>query len=411
MPVDRIRYEVVIVGGGLVGLSLACALAGAGVSVGVIDREAPATWTQAGFDGRASAIAHGSQQVLAGIGLWPLLRDQACPIKEIRVSDQESPFFLHYDHAEIGDNPMGFMLENRVMRGALVKLASGLEQLDLHAPVVVETVRRDGAGVGVVLADGREITGGVLFACDGRNSALRDQAGITTTRWNYRQSGIVCTVAHEKPHRNIAHERFLAAGPFAILPLLDDGAGRHLSSIVWTERRQLVAAIMGLDEAAFAVELALRFGDFLGEVAVVGQRWSYPLGLLHADRYTAERLALVGDAAHAIHPIAGQGLNMGLRDVAALAEAVVDARRLGLDVGSGAVLQRYERWRRFDNTVLMFATDGLNRLFSNDVAPIRLGRDLGLAAVNSLPPLRRLFMRHAMGVVGTLPRLARGELL
>ncbi|MHA1570929.1 MAG: UbiH/UbiF/VisC/COQ6 family ubiquinone biosynthesis hydroxylase [Alphaproteobacteria bacterium] len=405
------RYDVVIVGGGLVGMSLACALAGAGVSVGVVDREAPSKWQQTGFDGRASAITYGSQQVLAGIGLWPLLDDQACPIKEIRVSDQESPLFLHYDHGEIGDNAMGFMVENRVMRGALMKLAGGLDKLDLHAPAVVETVRRDGAGVGVSLADGGEILARVLFACDGRNSMLRARAGITVTRWDYEQSGIVCTVTHEHAHRNIAHERFLSAGPFAILPLLDDWEGRHLSSIVWTERRDLAPAIMALDESEFTAELARRFGDFLGEVALVGQRWCYPLGLLHADRYTSQRLALVGDAAHAIHPIAGQGLNMGLRDVAALAEAVVDARRLGLDVGSETVLERYERWRRFDNTLLMIATDGLNRLFSNDVAPIRLGRDLGLAAVNALPPLRRLFMRHAMGVVGTLPRLARGELL
>ena len=411
MPVDRVRYDVVIVGGGLVGLSLACALAEAGVSVGLVDREAPSTWAQTGFDGRASAITYGNQQVLAGIGLWPLLADQACPIKEIRVSDQDSPLFLHYDHAEIGDSPMGFMLENRVIRAALMKLAAGLDALDLYAPADVETVHRDAGRAGVTLADGRQIFGGVLFACDGRNSMLRAGAGITVTRWDYRQSGIVCTVAHERPHQNIAHERFLPAGPFAILPLLDDGEGRHLSSIVWTERRDLAPAIMALDETAFRAELARRFGDFLGEVAVVGQRWSYPLGLLHADRYTSRRLALVGDAAHAIHPIAGQGLNMGLRDVAALAEAVVDARRLGLDVGSATVLERYERWRRFDNTLLMFATDGLNRLFANDVAPVRLGRDLGLAAVNAVPPLRRLFMRHAMGVVGTLPRLARGELL
>lgn len=409
MTGERVNSEVIIVGGGMVGLSLACGLAGAGIEVVVIDRESPAAWTDRGFDGRASAIAYGSQQVLAGIGLWPLLAERACPIEEIRVSDQDSPLFLHYDHGEIGNRPMGYMVENRVTRAGLLTLAGGLDRLTLIAPGAVASVSREGAGVEVMLDDGREIAGGVLFACDGRNSAQRRAAGIGVTAWEYGQSGIVCSVAHERPHRNIAHERFLPAGPFAILPLLDDDQGRHLSSIVWTEKRHLAPALMALEDPSFEAELARRFGDFLGDVAVAGQRWSYPLGLLHAERYTARRLALVGDAAHAIHPIAGQGLNMGLRDVAALAEAVVDARRLGLDVGSEAVLGRYEQWRRLDNTLLMFVTDGLNRLFSNDVAPIRLGRDLGLAAVNAMPPLRKLFMRHAMGVVGTLPRLARGE--
>ncbi len=408
---DPIRSEVVIIGGGMVGLSLACGLAGAGLKVVVLDSGTPAKWLAAEFDGRASAIAHGSQQVLAGIGLWPRLAGQACPIKEIRVSDQESPWFLHYDHAEIGDRPMGYMVENRVIRAALLQLAASLDRLDLLAPVAVAQVVEEGPGVRVTLEDGREITAAVLFACDGRHSAQRQRMGIAVAEWQYRQSGIVCTVAHERPHRNIAHERFLPAGPFAILPLLDDDQGRHLSSIVWTERRALAPAMTALPDKAFEAELARRFGDFLGAPAVIGPRWCYPLGVLHAERYTAPRMALVGDAAHAIHPIAGQGLNMGLRDVAALAELVVDARRLGLDVGSAAVLRRYEQWRCFDNTLLMFVTDGLNRLFSNDIAPVRLGRDLGLAAVNAVPPLRRLFMRHAMGVVGTLPRLARGEAL
>jgi 2-octaprenyl-6-methoxyphenol hydroxylase len=224
--------------------------------------------------------------------------------------------------------------------------------------------------------------------------------------WRYPQTGIVCTVAHELGHQGVAHERFLPPGPFAILPLK-----HNRSSLVWTERADLAPALLALDEAAFAAEMGRRFGDFLGATRVVGARWSYPLSLLHAERYVAPRLALVGDAAHCMHPIAGQGLNLGLRDVAALAEVLTDARRLGLDIGAASVLERYQRWRRFDSVALLAVTDSLNRLFSNDLAPLRLARDLGLAAVDRLPPLKRLFMRHAMGTVGKLPRLLEGEAL
>ena len=244
----------------------------------------------------------------------------------------------------------------------------------------------------------------LAVAADGRDSALRREAGIAVTTWRYPQVGIVCTVAHERPHRGIAHERFLPAGPFAILPMTG-----NRSSLVWTERSDLAPAMMALGEAEFGSEVALRFGDFLGRLDVVGPRWSYPLALVHAERYADRRLALVGDAAHAIHPIAGQGLNLGLRDAAALAEALVDDRRLGLDIGAAGALERYQRWRRFDSLVLMAATDGLNRLFSNDIEPLRLARDVGLAAVNRAVPLKRFIMRHAMGTLGRLPRLVRGQ--
>ncbi len=403
--------DAVIVGGGMVGLTLGAALAGAGLRATVIDTVDPAATVEPDYDGRTSAIAPGSQRVLAGAGVWDGIAARACPIHDIRVSDGDAPLFLHYDHREAGLGPMGWIVENRDIRRALVARAARLETLRLRAPARLTRLERGRHLVTAHLADGGAVRAPLVLACDGHNSTVRRRAGIAAAEWRYPQTGIVCTVAHERPHRNVAHERFLPAGPFAILPMVDDERGRHRSSIVWTEREKLAPSILGLDRHGFAAELAARFGNFLGALEVVGRRWAYPLGLLHAERYIDRRLALVGDAAHAIHPIAGQGLNMGLRDVAALAEVLVDARRLGLDPGGAEVLARYQRWRRFDNTVLMFVTDGLNRLFSNDLAPVRLARDLGLAAVDAVPPLKRLFMRHAMGLMGDLPRLARGEAL
>ncbi len=403
---ERIETEVLVVGGGMVGMTFACALADVGVAVTVVDRADPASMVDAGFDGRVSAIAYGSRRVIETIGLWPALARQAEPILEIRVSDGDSPLFLHYDHAEIGDQPLGHIVENRHIRRALFDLAARHGRLRLVAPCSVDTVTRGAAGVAARLADGREVRARLVVAADGRGSALRRAAGINVTAWRYPQTGIVCTVAHQRPHRGIAHERFLPAGPFAILPMTGDR-----SSLVWTERATLAPAMMALDDDAFGTEVARRFGDFLGDLEVVGPRWSYPLSLVHAERYTARRLALIGDAAHAIHPIAGQGLNLGIRDVAVLAEVLVDARRLGLDIGASDDLEHYQRRRRFDSVVLAAATDGLNRLFSTDDPAITLVRGLGLAAVNRAAPLKRLFMRHAMGVVGELPRLARGARL
>ncbi len=398
--------EVVVVGAGMVGLSLACALAGAGVEVIVIDRAAPAAVTDAGADGRVSSIAHGSQRALAALGLWDAMAKHAQPILEIRVADGDSPLFLHYDHRDLGAAPLGYIVENRHIRRALFAAAARLDRLQLLAPSEVVSLTRDRSGVEARLKGGGAVRARLAVAADGRISALRKGAGIAVTTWRYPQVGIVCTVAHERPHHGIAHERFLPAGPFAILPMIGDR-----SSLVWTERADLAPTMTALGEADFNAEMARRFGDFLGWVEVVGGRWSYPLGLVHAECYVAERLALVGDAAHAIHPIAGQGLNLGLRDAAALAEALVDDRRLGLDIGSAGTLERYQRWRRFDSLVLMAVTDGLNRLFSNDVEPLRLARDVGLAMVNRAVPLKRLIMRHAMGTLGRTPRLVRGQRL
>jgi 2-octaprenyl-6-methoxyphenol hydroxylase len=255
-----------------------------------------------------------------------------------------------------------------------------------------------------VLDGGERLRARLVAAADGANSPLRRAAGIPAVKWRYRQIGIVTTVAHEQPHRGVAVEHFLPSGPFAILPMTG-----NRSSIVWTEQADLAPRLLALSDAAFAAELRARFGEFLGHVKPVGPRWAYPLALMQAERYVARRLALVGEAAHVIHPIAGQGLNIGIRDIAALAELVVDARRLGLDIGNAALLERYQRWRRADAVLLAAVTDGLNRLFSNTIPPVRLARDVGLAIVNRLPPLKRLLMRHAMGVLGNRPRLVRGE--
>ncbi len=409
MAADR-ECDVAIVGGGMVGLSLALALSGAGLRVAAIDREAPSAASADSADGRSSAIAWGSQRVLAALGLWEDLAPHAAPIDDIRVSDGTSRLFLHYDHAEVADHPLGYIVENRHTRRALQAAIARRPLLDLVAPMAVTAIAPSAAGWRLTLGDGSGVAARLLVACDGRRSFVREAAGIAVFSHRYPQTGIVATLRHALPHRNVAHERFLPAGPFAMLPLPDrDGA--HRSSIVWTEHAALAPRIMALDDIAFAAEARRRFGDWLGALAVEGPRFAYPLEFVHAGAYVGPRLALAGDAAHAIHPIAGQGFNLGLRDVAALAECVVDAARLGLDIGAADVLERYARWRRVDAMSLLAVTDALNRLFSNDIAPLRLARDLGLAAVDRIAPLKRLLMRHAMGVVGDLPRLVRGEKL
>ncbi len=418
---DEATTEVLISGGGMVGLTLGIALAGAGVDVVVLEPRDPAASTDAAFDGRSSAIARGTQRLLAALGIWPGMAAAAEPILDIRVSDGRigsaaSRLFLHYgrdERAKEPDEPMGYIVENRAIRTALHARAAEMPTLRFMVPERLTNLER-GTGTApaeATLSNGQHLRARLVVAAEGRGSPLRAAAGIRMTAWDYPQSGIVCTVAHEAPHHGVAHEHFLPAGPFALLPMTDGADGGHRSSLVWTERRTLVPAMLALDDAAFGAELQRRFGDSLGALRPAGRRWSYPLSLMHAERYIDHRLALVGDAAHGIHPITGQGLNLGLRDVAALAETVVEARRLGLDPGEANVLARYQQWRRFDNTVLMITTDGLNRLFSNDLAPLRLARDVGLAAVNRLPPLKRLFMQHAMGLVGDLPRLIRGQAL
>lgn len=403
---DTLRVDVVVVGGGLVGLSLGHALASAGIEVAVVDREEPAIAANDAYDGRAFAISYGSRRILDGLGLWQEMGSHAAPIRDIRVTDGPSMLFLHYDHREVGDEPLGHIVESRFVRRALLGALSQRPRLKLIAPETVTKLEHGKSNVVAHLSKGRRIEAGLAIAADGRASPIRRAAGISAIEWGYTQTAIVCTVALSRPHDGVAHERFLPVGPFALLPLPGD-----YSSVVWTERNEVAPAMMALDDDAFSEAMTRRFGEALGPLRVFGRRWSYPLGLLIAERFTADRMALVGDAAHSIHPLAGQGLNLAIRDVAALAEVVVDAHRLGLDIGAADVLDRYASWRRLDTLALLAVTDGLNRLFSNDVGPLRLMRDLGLAAVDRMPGLKRLFMRHAMGTVGDLPRLARGEAL
>ena len=408
-PSRNIRADVGHVGAGLVGSTLACALAKHGVTTAVIDRLAPSTLLAPTFDGRASAVALSAQRLLRAIGVWDHLAGQTEAIREIRVSDGDAPFFLHYDHADLGDEPLGSMAENRHLRAALAKqMLSCADHLQIISPASVTSMAQRADDITLTLDDGRTVTTALAVSAEGRNAALRGLAGIGVTGWTYPQIGIVATIGHARSHDGIAHEHFLPAGPFAILPLPDDG-GVHRSSLVWTEREDVADSYMALPEAAFLAEIAERVGGFLGELSLIGPRFSHPLGLQFAAQYTSGRLVLAGDAAHGIHPIAGQGLNLGFRDVAALTEIIVDAKQLGLDLAHPGGLARYQRWRRTDNLVMAGVTDVLNRLFSNDVTPIRLARDAGLGVVNRIGPLKKFLMRHAMGTVGELPRLMRGE--
>lgn len=399
--------DVIIAGGGMVGLTLAIALSQSGLRTVVVEREALPTLTGAGFDGRCSALAYANVRMFRALGLWDALAPNTQPINDILVSDAApggvSPFSLHFDHREIGA-VMGAMAENRHIREVLQEAAARTPGLRLISGQTIASLDRDGLRARAVLSGGEQIEATLAVAAEGRDSPLREEAGLSVIGWDYKQTGIVTTVAHERPHHGVAYEHFLPAGPFAILPLTG-----NRSSLVWTEREDIAPGILALPDAEFTRELGKRFGDHLGAVTPIGPRWSYPLRFQLARQTIAPRLAVIGDAAQGIHPIAGQGLNLGFKDVAALTETILDAARLGSDFGRVDVLARYERWRRFDRVTLALGTDALNRLFSTGLAPVRLARDLGLGAVDAVGPLRRFFMRHAGGDAGQLPRLLRGE--
>ena len=402
--------DIVIVGGGLNGPALALALAQGGLKVAVVDARPSLLRAEAGFDGRAYALAIASKRLLEVIGVWPRLQAKVQPILKIKASDGvagqgPAPFFLTFDHAELEEGPMGFMAEDRFLYAAFLAAMDEAEEVTLLSGETVVAQEVGAAGVSVTLASGRELRARMLVGCDGRASGVAARAGIARTGWGYGQTALVTAIAHEKDHQGIAHQFFMPAGPLAILPL----PGGHHSSIVWSETEAQAAAIQALGDDEYLEALRPRFGDFLGEISLAGARFTYPLSLTLANSLVAARLALVGDAAHGVHPIAGQGLNLGLRDVAALAEVLIKAARRGEDIGAVDVLERYQRWRRFDSTVLALGMDGVNRLFSNDNPLLRAGRDLGLGVVNAVPQLRRGFMRQAAGLKADLPKLLAGQ--
>src|SRR5437868_9470668 len=403
------QRSIVIGGGAFAGLALAVALRqGLGSDIPIIVAD-PALGTRPSRDPRATAIVASCRRLFETLGAWEGVADKAQPILDMvvtdsRLEDATRPVFLTFAGDVEPGEPFAHMVENRYLVDALVRRAEA-EGVDLRASAVMSYDSRPDS-IDVTLADGSAVEASLLVAADGARSKLRERAGIATHGWDYNQSGIVVTVGHERDHRGRAEEHFLPAGPFAILPLTG-----NRSSLVLTEKRSEAARITALPEAEFLGELEQRFGLHLGEIKVLDKPRSFPLGYFVARSFIAERLALVGDAAHVIHPIAGQGLNMGLKDVAALAEVVVDAARLGMDLGQADVLERYQRWRRFDTMAMGLATNSLNLLFSNESKLLRAVRDIGLGLVDRAPPLKNLFIRQAAGLTGEVPRLLKGEAL
>lgn len=399
--------EILITGGGLNGSALALALARAGHSVTVIDALSEKIRKNPAFDGRAYALALASVRLLRAIGIWDRVTEHAQPMLEIKVTDGRagegpSPFFMHFDHAEIEEGPMGHMLEDRFLRRAFLEAMSETPGITHMAGDTVIAQDINPTGVTLSLASGKTLSGTLLIGSDGRNSGTAQRAGISRTGWGYGQTALVCAIEHDLPHDGIAHQFFMPPGPLAILPLPG-----NVSSIVWSESETTAAQFAVLSDADFLKVLRPRFGDFLGDIKLRGKRFTYPLGLTVANSFVADRLALIGDAAHGMHPIAGQGFNAGLRDVGALAQVLDEATRRGEDIGAPDVLARYQQWRRFDTATLALTTDLTNRLFSNDNPLLRLGRDLGMGAINAMPALRRKFIREAAGLTGDLPDLMR----
>lgn len=403
--------DILVVGGGLNGSALSIALASTGFDVTVVDRQSDTVKQADDFDGRGYALSYASCQMFKALGVWQHIADQVQPILDIKVSDGRAgegaaPYHLHFDHQELEEGPMGYLLEDRFLRRAfrtVIAESTGITYLN-DADVVAQD--SDALGASVTLADGRALRARLMIGCDGRGSQVAARAGISRRGWGYDQTALVCAVAHELPHNGTAHQFFTPSGPLAILPLLG-----NKSSIVWSETTTRANEINALDDAGYLDALAPVFGDFLGQIELAGGRFSYPLTLSLADSFVGERLALVGDAAHGLHPLAGQGLNLGLKDIAALAEVLANAARRGEDIGTKPVLERYQQWRRFDTSAMAAATDGINRLFSNDNMVLRGLRDAGLGMVNATPQLRRGFMRHAAGLSGDLPKLLRGQLI
>jgi 2-octaprenyl-6-methoxyphenol hydroxylase len=398
------KRDLLILGGGLVGMTLALAAAKKGLSSHVVDRADPAELTAEGFDGRASAISTASWNLFGNIGLAARLEPHACPIASIAVTDGMKPGRIDFQ-PEPHEGSLGRMFANRELRLALFEAAAQEPLIAWHSRAEVVARERGEFGVSATLGDGTKLEAALMVAAEGRNSPTREQAGIAVAKWDYRHRAIITVLSHAKPHGNVAWEIFYPAGPFALLPLLDKPTGEHRSALVWTVDERDAAGTLALGDRAFIAEVEKRMHGVFGEVAVDGPRSSYPLGFHHTAAIVAPRLALVGDAAHGIHPIAGQGLNLGLRDVGALVEVVAEGMRLGLEPGDAQLLARYERWRGLDSMMVALATDGLTRLFGLPGRLPSVIRRFGMSAVQRTPALKHWFMDEARGVSGKLPEL------
>ena len=409
------KFDIAIVGGGLAGGLAAAALSDAGFSCALIDIQPLATKTEASFDGRTTAISYACARVFKRLGLWDAIAPEAEPIRDILVTDGRpsgrfskgdvSPLKLHFDSRELGtDEPLGWIAENQRLRSVINDHILNADGIEIFAPARWRDVDFGAGAARLTLDNGDTINADLIVGADGRFSMLRAEANIKLNKWRYKQAGIVVTVAHKKPHKGVAQELFLPSGPFAILPMT-----QNRSSLVWTEREDLAPEFLKLNDDAFTREIENRFGPYLGAISLASPRWSYPLAFHLAQSYIAPRLALIGDAAHAIHPIAGQGFNLGIKDIAALTDVLVEARSVGLDIGAMTAIEGYQRWRRYDSTTLALGTDVLNRLFSNDIGPLRIARDIGMDAVGRVAPLRKMFMRQAGADLGKLPKLMAAE--
>lgn len=393
-------YDVIIIGGGLSGGAMAALLGASGFHVACIDRDEPVTQLTETFDGRTTAISWGSRKILDRAGAWDTLEPAACPIRTIDILDGESPVLLRFGAEEVNDQSFGWIVENRLIRHALFKRMKALKNVDHLAPVKISALENAGTLMHVTLEDGRSLSTPLIIGADGRNSFTREWAAIGARSWSYQQRAVVCVVAHEHPHNNVAVEHFRTQGPFATLPMNDGPNGEYLSSVVWTEHGPENQSALHYPQDVFDAALTARFPDQYGAVRQIGQRYTFPLSLQHAHQYTAPRLALVADAAHAIHPIAGQGLNLGFRDLEALCDLLIAARANGDDLGGDDLLAAYERERRVDNMAMAGATDVLNRLFSNGFSPLPILRQTGLKIVARVPAIKRFFMHQAMGMKG-----------
>ncbi len=399
-----VAVDVAVVGAGPAGLAAAAALSDLGLTIALIDRVSLKSLLTPGADGRTTAIAAVGRPFFEGIGIWEALGPHASPIDDIEIIDQGAgDAALHYGSDEVGGGPMGWIVDNADLRRSLADAVRARPAIRLIEQDTVVSSGADASHMTLRLDSGLTIRASLVVAADGRSSRLREGAGIRTIGWPYGQSSLVCTVSHTINHRNTAFEVFRPDGPLALLPL----PGETRSSVVWSQETAEIERLMALDPSLFSAEISDAFGDRLGPLTLEGERWSWPLSLVQAERYADRRLVLVGDAARAIHPIAGQGFNLAIKDIAALSDVLGEAQRLGLDIGSAHTLDRYQRWRRFDSTLMVAATDGLNRLFATRFAPARAARAIGLAALGRLPGLKRTLIRGAMGTLGTLPALLK----